>query len=323
MTLGQAIHPGRANNLHAVRLILAAAVIVSHAWPQAYGAGTMEPLEAWTGHSLGGWAVAGFFFLSGLLIAGSAERSGTAHFWAARARRILPGLAVALLGTLALAALSGADLSSGIATEYWLRGITLISLEHHLPDAFANAPLPGVANGPLWSLAHEVGAYALCFAAVKLGLMRRRRGIAAMLLAALAIWAAPDLPDRAATFAPLFLAFALGMAAHALRERLPLSPGVTLVLALAAPLGWPLAVAALGHGLLVLALQLPAKPLRVDLSFGTYIYGWPVAQTLIHHLPGLAAPALASLTMLITLPLASLSWHFVERPSLPRHPARI
>ncbi|CAN1549723.1 COG1835 Predicted acyltransferases [Paracoccaceae bacterium] len=323
MTLGQAMQSGSSNNLHGVRLGLAAAVIVSHAWPQAYGAGTIEPLETLTGHSLGGWAVAGFFFLSGLLITGSAERSLAKQFWMARARRILPGLAVALLGTLALAALSGADLSPGIAVTYWLRGITMVSLEHQLPGAFANAPLAGVANGPLWSLVHEVAAYALCFAAVRLGLLRHPWGIAAVVVVALILWATPGLPARAATFAPLFLAFALGMAAHTLRDHLSMSPFVTLVLLLAAPLGWPFAIAALAHGLLLVAFRLPAKPPGADLSFGTYIYGWPVAQMLIHQLPGLTAPALALLTVLATLPLASLSWHLVERPSLSRRPARV
>ncbi|NUB46453.1 acyltransferase [Fertoebacter nigrum] len=309
---------GRDNNLHALRLLLAAAVIVSHAWPLAHGAGTAEPLRALTGHSLGGWAVAGFFFLSGLLIAGSAGRHTIRQFWMARARRILPGLGFALLVTLLLAALSGAALTPGLAVVYALRGITLFSLEHHLPGAFAAAPMPGVANGPLWSLSHEVTAYALCQAAVRLGLLRHRAGQAALLAVALLLWAAPDLPGRAATFAPLFLAFALGMLAHALRDRLPLSPRLTLVLAALAPLGWPLAVAALGHLLLVLAYRLPARPLRQDLSYGLYLLGWPVAQALMHNLPGLTPPVLAALTLAATLPLAALSWHLVEHPLVRR-----
>jgi len=316
MTLDSAMAPGRGNNLNAVRLLLAMAVVVSHAWPLAYGERTPEPLEALTGHSLGGWAVGMFFFLSGLLIAGSAGRSTAARFWSARARRILPGLAVALLVTLLLAALSGAALTPGSAATYFLRGITLISLEHHLPGAFADAPLAGVVNGPLWSLAHEVAAYAVCFAAVRLGLLRHHLGLVVLILAALALWAVPGLPARAATFAPLFLAFALGMLAHAQSARLPLSPWLTLALLMLAPLGWPFAIAALGHGALLLAFRLPALPLADDLSFGVYIYGWPVAQWLIHQLPGLSAPQLAVLSLLAALPFAALSWRLVEAPML-------
>lgn len=320
--LGPAFAPGQANNLHAVRLGLAAAVIVSHAWPLAYGAGSSQPLVALTGHSLGGWAVGLFFFLSGLLIAGSAERSTATAFWAARARRILPGLAVALLVTLALAALSGAMLTPALAATYFIRGITLVSLEHNLPDAFAKAPMQGVVNGPLWSLFHEIAAYALCWGAVKLGLMRGRLGMAVLIVAAMLLYALPGLPARAATFAPLFVAFALGMLAHAGRARLPLSPVVTLGLLVLAPLGWPLAIAALGHAALVLAFALPARPLSRDLSFGMYIYGWPVAQWLMHHSPGLGAPQLAVLSLLATLPFAALSWMLIEAPMLPRRAVR-
>lgn len=321
MTLAEAMAHGRANNLHALRLVLAAAVIISHAWPLAHGAGTPEPLEAMTGHSLGGWAVAGFFFLSGLLVAGSAGHRTARQFWMARVRRILPGLGFALLVTVALAAMSGADLAPATVATYLLRGITLISLEHHLPGAYATAPMPGVVNGPLWSLAHEVAAYALCFGAVRLGMLRHRVGVAVLMASALTLWAMPGLPARAATFAPLFLAFALGMLAQALRHRTVLSPVATAGLMAMAPLGWPFAVTALGHAALMLAFRLPARPLRHDLSFGLYLLGWPVAQTLAHHLPGLPTPALAVLSLAATLPLALASWHLVEQPMLPRHKA--
>lgn len=270
-----------------------------------------------TGHSLGGWAVGLFFFLSGLLIAGSAARQTAAGFWAARARRLLPGLAVALGVTLALAMATGGQPSATEALAYLARGITLVSLEHRIPGAFADAAMPGIVNGPLWSLSHEVLAYALCWGAVWLGRMRHEAGMAAVVVA-LALWAVPGLPGRLGVFAPLFLAFALGMAAHGLRHLVPLSPRLTVVLALAAPLGWPFAIAALGHLALVLAFRLPARALRSDLSFGTYIYGWPVAQTLAHLLPGLSAPVLAAASLAAVLPFAWASWVAVERPALTR-----
>lgn len=322
MTLAEALARGRTNNLHALRLALAVAVVVSHAWPLARGAGTAEPLETLTGHSLGGWAVGLFFFLSGLLIAGSAERQTTAEFWIARARRLLPGLAAALVVTLGLALASGGHPAPGEAAAYLVRGITLFSLEHHIPGAFAKTAMPGIVNGPLWSLSHEVTAYALCWGAARLGLLRHGAGIAALLGAAAALWVVPGLPGRLAVFAPLFLAFALGMAAHGLRRRLPLSPALTLTLALAAPFGWPLAIAALGHLALVLAFRLPARALRADLSYGIYLCGWPLAQTLAQLWPGLPAPALAAASLAAVLPVAWASWVVVEAPALMR-PARV
>ena len=43
----------RGQGLLAGLLLLAVAVVVSHAWPQAHGPGTPEPLEALTGHPTG------------------------------------------------------------------------------------------------------------------------------------------------------------------------------------------------------------------------------------------------------------------------------
>ena len=246
MTLGDALSSGRTANLDTLRLVLAACVIVSHAWPLALGPGTAEPLAQLTGHSLGGWAVALFFFLSGLLITASAERRGTAAFWAARARRILPALAGAVAVTLALAMASGATATPGEAGVWALRAVTLVSIEHRLTGAFALNPWPGVVNGPLWSLFHEVAAYAVCQALVLAGITRRPVAVLALLAvtAGLAL-AAGFLPGRAAVFAPLFAAFALGMAAHVFRDRLPLSPVAALArLPLVILPVWPVAVAA-------------------------------------------------------------------------------
>jgi peptidoglycan/LPS O-acetylase OafA/YrhL len=316
MTLGAALRKGRTGNLDALRLVLAAGVIVSHAWPLAVGLGTPEPLERLTGHSLGGWAVALFFFLSGLLVTASAERRGPTAFWTARARRIFPGLGVALSITLALAIASGATASASEAMAWFLRALTLVSIEHRLPGAFADNPMPEVVNGPLWSLFHEVAAYMICWVLVAGGGTRHRGVVVALIAAAaLAALAAPALPGRAATFAPLFSAFALGISAHVFRDAIPLRPSVALILLpLAALAPWPVSVAALAYAALALALRAPELRLGGDYSFGLYIYGWPVAQTLVQAFPGIAPGALALASLAATLPLAVASWHLVERP---------
>lgn len=318
MKLSRFLIPARPNNLHALRLGAACAVVISHAWPLAYGAGTAEPLERLTGHSLGGWAVMVFFLLSGLLIAQSAARRDAAAFWTARARRILPGLAGALVVTLSLAAATGGVVTLPVALDYLVRGLTLVSLEHAIPGAFARNPMPGLVNGPLWSLFHEVAAYAICFAAVRSGLMARWPLVVPML--ALALWSTPGLPARVETFAPLFVAFAAGMTAWRFRARWPVTMPVLAGLAVFAPLGWPFAVLALGQAALLIAFRTPPIRLRHDLSFGVYVYGWPVAQYILHRMPDLGALYLAALSLAVTLPIALISWRLVEHPSLSLHP---
>lgn len=91
---------GRQNNLNALRMIAASAVLVSHAYPIALGAGTPEPLEQLTGLTLGGHAVAVFFILSGLLIARSYDQgNGLLRFVLSRAARLYPALIVVVVLT--------------------------------------------------------------------------------------------------------------------------------------------------------------------------------------------------------------------------------
>lgn len=318
MTLGDALASDRSRNLDLLRFALASGVIVSHAWPLSLGPGTAEPLEHLTGQSLGGWAIGVFFFISGLLITASAERKTLTDFWIARARRIVPGLGVALFVTLALAFASGSTAGLHETTSWFLRALTLVSIEHRLTDAFATNPYPEVVNGPLWSLFHEVLAYGICVAFVRVGGARNAKAVWALLALAVAIcFVQEELSGRAATFAPLFASFALGMAVYIWRDLIA-SRLLTIVflLALASIVPEALGIGLVGFALVVFAMRAPIVMLRNDVSYGMYIYGWPIAQTLVAILPGIAPMPLAVLGLLATYPVALMSWQFVERPGL-------
>ena len=325
MTLGDALRLGQNRNLDLLRLVLAAAVIISHAWPLALGPGTAEPMQVLTGRSLGGWAVGIFFFLSGFLITASASRHDGPRFWAARARRIGPGLVVALMATLALSYAGGATAGSWEAFSWFGRAVTLVSIEHRLSGAFASNPYPEVVNGPLWSLFHEVAAYCLCALFVWSGAARNRRLVIALLaLAVIAGLISDVLSGRLATFAPLFAGFTFGMATYLWRDTIPCQFAIALVAippAILAP--WPLAIGIVGFGVVILCLALPTMPIKSDASFGLYIYGWPVAQTLVASMPGIQPLSLALLSVAATYPLALFSWTFVERPALVAHRATV
>ena len=64
-------YPFRKNSLNLFRLILAALVLFAHSWYIA-GRGSGPSIQ---GENLGGWAVAGFFVLSGFLITRSRLRT--------------------------------------------------------------------------------------------------------------------------------------------------------------------------------------------------------------------------------------------------------
>jgi peptidoglycan/LPS O-acetylase OafA/YrhL len=69
-------------------------------------------------------------------------------------------------------------------------------------------------------------------------------------------------------------------------------------------------------GALVLAFRTPPVRLPGDLSYGVYLYGWPVTQSLLALIGPMSPLLLAPLACLAVLPLAVASWVLVERPGL-------
>lgn len=333
ITLEKALARGRDNNLDLLRLMAACAVVVSHAWPLALGRGTHEPLEALLGLSLGGLAVLVFFFLSGLLVSASAARNRATpgRFVRARALRIFPGLAMALIVTAFLAQLSGASeniLETGV---YILRGLSLVSLQHEIPGAFSTTPYASVVNGPLWTLFYEVACYALIAGAIWTGGLDRWTGWAFALAATLMLWAFPEplaqiappaLTYRLTTLAPLLLAFMTGAAFWRLRCKLLLDWRIATGLALVSlpfigqTIALPLHTLTLGYLICLLAFRLPVIKLGGDISYGIYIYGWPVAQALVFWAGPLSPETLAILGLLAVFPIAAASWLCIEKPAL-------
>jgi peptidoglycan/LPS O-acetylase OafA/YrhL len=97
---------------------------------------------------------------------------------------------------------------------------------------------------------------------------------------------------------------------------------VSVVIVLAASLlpnyrligGIPLAYAIIVSGALIHNKRLR---LRTDLSYGVYIYAFPIQQLLIICGLGIMNPIVfAIIAAIATLPLAALSWFLIEKPSL-------
>ena len=80
------------------------------------------------------------------------------------------------------------------------------------------------------------------------------------------------------------------------------------------PLTWitiPYMAIAFGRG----SLPLVRRAGRFgDLSYGLYLYGFPVQQAVLWAMPGITYPVLTAVSA--TAVMALLSWHLVERPAL-------
>jgi peptidoglycan/LPS O-acetylase OafA/YrhL len=187
-------------------------------------------------------------------------------------------------------------------------------------------------NGSLWTLSYEFVWYLITGALAILGVLRHPRlaiAVIALLLAAHFLGNANPLASVpllgygiASRFGP---AFGLGILAYLWRKRIPLDDRLALVAAAVVVLGVltrtvpVVSVPALGYGLLWAAWRLPLRRFdsRWDLSYGLYIYAFPVQQGLaLLGSPALPVPVSAALALAITSGLAFLSYVVVERPAL-------
>jgi peptidoglycan/LPS O-acetylase OafA/YrhL len=323
------------NGFSALRLALATAVVVSHAFSVTSGQPLDEPLARATGFSLGAHAVNGFFAVSGFLVAMSLERRGARDYVLARTLRILPGvIAATLIVTLVL----GPALTRLPLGEYLQAPGPWLFIRDTLTTFKSNASLPGVFPdnpyrsplGTVWTLKYEVLCYLGLLAAGLLGLLRR--GPALALVAALAMGLAaaeflhPDLSEGAETRFRLPLLFASGSALYLWRDRLRHRAWPLVALALAAALlqGTPPYRATLflaeAYGAIWLALSPalahPALEPRADLSYGIYLYGWPIQQSLHALMPAAAPWLLLPPALALTGLVAAASWVAVEKPAL-------
>jgi peptidoglycan/LPS O-acetylase OafA/YrhL len=317
------------NALNLIRLVLAGLVIVSHTWPIA-GYGDDPSLGDM---KLGLIAVGGFFTISGYLITRSRHRS---TFWSyswRRALRILPGYWVCLVFTaFVVAAIGGAvrgGWTPGAAWHFVYSNFDFRNGDLLIGKTLAGAPFPEAWNGSLWTLFYEVGCYVLLGLAFLVPFVRRLTWLLPILFVASTICSlvvhAQGVTGATERWFLLGTFFLAGASLFSFSERIPLSwqfgaaAAALFFLCSILGVGRSLSPLPLAYLLLWLGAALPKNLRKLgsknDYSYGTYLYAFPVQQTLV--LTGLqhAGPvAFILVSVAVTAPLAVLSWHLVERP---------
>lgn len=330
----------RQNNFDALRLVAAGAVVFSHAFLIAEGTQQHEPLIRATGNQavLGLAGVFVFFAISGFLVTQSFETTGNPlHFLLKRALRIFPALfavtvlSAFLLGPLVTTLPLHAYLSRPGPYQYVLYNTLLDQRVHTLPGVlFVSNPVGLEINGPLWSLNCEFAMYVLVLG---LGVLRLLTLPVALVLLALGMTCIhfPAVKAILGGWGWTLGFFAVGMALYKLRDT-RIFDGRIALLALAGlvasvPLGQFILLFPLTGCYLTLWLarsdRLPLLPATRfgDLSYGLYIYGWPVEETAMWAAGGRLA---WWQLFLIALPAAAgcafLSWHLIESRALRLKP---
>jgi peptidoglycan/LPS O-acetylase OafA/YrhL len=341
---------GRANNFDLLRLIAASLVLISHAFTLSHA----NPAHPFIGdpisqHFLGlapfsggidAQAVHIFFFISGFLVARSfLRRSSVRGFIKARLLRIVPALWVNLVFCTLMVGLFATRLSwveyllQRKTWSYFFVNASLINTLYRLPGVFEELPIAEAVNGSLWTLPHEFRMYGWVMLLGVTGMLAHRRGFLLLFAALLGLEliSGKGIVLGHADIFRLWVFFFLGIGACLWADRLRLSPLILLAMLVPLPLLWHAprlmydlwAAAAFSYALLLLAYWRywpRLNPGRFgDISYGVYLYAFPVQQMLIMHFgPGMDWGKMVALSFALTVPLATASWFFVEKPALAR-----
>ena len=335
VSLGQTFDP-RHNALNLLRLIFALLVIFSH----SFVLGGFRAENLWGHASLGDIAVDGFFALSGFLIAASAVRNKVARYLWQRSLRIFPAFWVCLVITAAVAGPIGWLAEGNSLSSYWT---AVVGPRHYIAANWllkmhtysiagtpANVPYPLAWDGSLWTLWFEFICYLMVAALAVTAVLRRRRVVlvlwALSWLVALGLAVSgvqtPHFFPGLVRFVPIFFA---GAVLWLYRDKIPDSRvlfAVALSLfAVGTFLKNPdvLAGPPLAYVCVWASIHLPGKRIgaKYDISYGTYIYAFVVAQVLaIWHVHTWGYFPFTLLTIAVTLVLAGLSCVLVEQPAL-------
>ena len=319
----------RDNSFDLIRHLAALAVLVSHHYVLS---GQQEPmLQGY--NSLGAIAVLAFFAISGFLITQSFLNTRSFyHYMEKRIARIFPAL---IACAFVMVYFCGPAFSkNGLGYAFSLESLT----DFLKVSAFGRADIGDITstfifkdsfNGSLWSLKIEFGCYVLLALAL---LVLRRAAVPLIIALAFCITtylcstSAHPMAPKLLVYSTVGIAFFVGSSLYFYRAafssvKAKLLIGVLSAALVLVSLNTPLVMvfASIGVSLLVLSLGTLCKDRiiksRFDISYGMYLYAFPVQQLMINT-TALSFYASMLATVAVVIVLASLSWLFIEKPAL-------
>lgn len=330
-SLGEALN-GFDNALNFIRLVLASSVIVSHAFPLT---GIADPSGGYL-EGLGGFAVNGFFIVSGYLIAASRVRMGLASYLWRRSLRIFPAFWTMLL----LTGFVFAPLVTVLTAESWTaeagwafvwKNALLRMNLWGVPGTLTQVPYPDVWNGSAWTLFYEFVAYLMVGGLLTLGWVQRRAmpAFAALFASIVIVQALAHGPldvSNTLLLEALRLGgyFVVGSLFYFARDHVPVSiwlgftSAILLGLLVFLHQDWWFGQIPFAYLILWMGSTLTTRiGSRNDISYGIYIYAFPMQQfanLLVGVSWGWVGHSL--LAFALTVPLAVASWFCIEKPAM-------
>ena len=341
----------KANNFDILRLLAACFVIVTHSF-SLLGKGEMDLLSYYSKGmiSFSHLGVAIFFVISGYLILNSAIYSSSAksYFWK-RLLRILPGLLVVLLISVfilgpILTSKSAFSYFADIQTYKHLVTISIYNINHlNLPGVFSENHNSAV-NGSLWTLQYEFTCYLLvAFLVFIFKSEKIKLTYLVYFLFILLISARFFLGDRYFWYnysTPYLFGlnimyitewsiyFTAGMVIYLLKDKFNYFNWLTIILLglfiilvsfnylsfARLALYFLVPVVVYYFAFLVKSIQIPTQ--IGDISYGMYIYAFPIQQTILNLYPSIKVEYFIFVSIICTIPFAFLSWHYIEKRAL-------
>ncbi|WP_051133977.1 acyltransferase [Methylocystis sp. ATCC 49242] len=292
--------------------------------------------------------VGSFFVLSGFLVAGSAFRTrNVRQFLTFRILRIVPALSsevmlsAFVLGPLVTSYALGTYFGDPLFLRYFGNIFGFVSYE--LPGVFRTNPVADLVNVNLWTLPPEFYCYAIMTAMMLTGVVYRTKeflwlflAVTASIVLSVALgWFGLSTRQDTTRFSSWLIVylFVVGVAMWVYARHIPLNRwtflicgGVYYVLMLAKA-NDALAGLALAYCIIYVGMTpfpLFDRLLKVDLSYGIYLYGYPITQALVFfllpHMESLGAypkkAIIMSSALLLTSIFAWASWTWIEKPAL-------
>lgn len=330
------IYQKRNNNFNLLRLILALLVILAHS-PELIDGNRSRELLSRIFHtvSFGDLAVDGFFVLSGYLIVQSWENAPRVlDFLRSRILRIYPAFIVATLVCIFIVGPLAADPASYFS-HLWVSGLikgTVLLQSPALPPIFAGTHYP-VANGAMWTISYEFLCYLGVLLLGILGVNKRRILWAILALLVSAVFFLrhfSNFHDIQALSHPMIRLgsfYLVGGLFYLFRDNVIFGGKIAIVAAMALLIGMfsftlsQIALLVAGSYLLFYVAFKPIAALAgfnnlPDVSYGVYLYGWPVQKLLLWYEPGMSPWVLAPISAILAIVCGTFSWYVVEKPFL-------
>ena len=334
------------NNFDFLRLLFAAFVVVHHCYPIS-GISEQDPLFYFSHGSLSYsyLGVRGFFIISGYLIFQSLFRSkNILDYLVKRILRIYPALLVVLIiSMLACSFVFDGSISSYFSQKSTLTyvpvNLSLIKLQNSITGVFEDNPLKSAINGSLWTIIYEFSMYLFLIPFLFLRRFSSSQKtiiisavVAILFFGRITLVAYKDVHIGALAFGQ-WVQFALLFMSGALLSEMKIETykyryALLVVCALLFFLMMPFKYYEYVQYFILppIVIIIGAEAFRGisdigkkfgDVSYGVYIYGFPIQQFLMHYF------SFSVLELLLwSLPLSILfgwlSWHHIEKHALAK-----